>query len=193
MRTSTNKPVILAALIWIAFGRGTLAQDAVHACVTCTQPDRVYSCEVLPPETGIMAQSPQLFCAAEIGRNNEHTSCAVVRSSTTQCRGEQVTLAYTGPITEPSTTPVANDQETVQPTSDAPPKTLVEATDRAVKTTGKQIKNAGDAITATGKKVSDVTTKTGQAIKDTSDSIGNTVTKAAKSTWTCVVSLFQSC
>jgi len=160
------------------------AQDGVKACVTCLQPEAVYSCEVLPPETGAMAVTPALFCAGEMAQTNGHASCVVARSTAgAACSGQAVTLAYTGPVTEFTAEPV-EDAAAVKPETkgEKPPKTLVEATGRAVTSTGEQIKKAGDAVSNAGKVVTDATKKT-----------GNTVTDAAKSTWDCVVSLFQSC
>ncbi len=185
--------VVVSALLVMGWSSSLSAQGVEQACVTCTLPDRVYACEVLPPENGTMAQSAQLFCAGEMARAHGHQSCLVVRSSDGACEGEKVTLAYTGRVSEPNTSVAPVEQPAVKTNPDTPPKTLVEATDRAVKSTGKQIKNAGDAITSTGQKVGNVTVKTGKVIKETGESIGETVTNAAKSTWDCVVSLFQSC
>jgi len=167
------------------------AQETVSACVICMAPARTYACEVLLPEQGTMAQSPQLFCASELANANGHKSCLVVRSAETACDGERITLAYTGPIANPE--PLEPETPAQPKANIQPPKTLVEATDRAIKSTGRQIKKAGDAVSEAGKTVGSITKSTGKKIKDTGTSVGQTVGKAAKSTWDCIVSLFQSC
>ncbi|MEL7543355.1 MAG: hypothetical protein AAGJ70_06230 [Pseudomonadota bacterium] len=166
---------------------GTTAQDPVVSCITCQSPPAVYRCEVLPPEQGVMAQSPQIFCAGELAQANGHARCLIVRAQGASCDGQSVTLAYTGPVTAAETPTDNADAEPVEPAdTTAPPKTLIEATDRAVTSTGRQLKQAGDAV-------SDATKKTGKTLKDTSQTIGETVSDAAKTGWRCVTSLFQSC
>ncbi|MEO0620122.1 MAG: hypothetical protein AAFZ01_12700 [Pseudomonadota bacterium] len=189
--TDQIRRVATAAAIGI-FGMGgggalALAQEPVIACVTCQSPSAVYRCEVLPPSEGVMAQSPQIFCAGELAQANGHARCLVVRAQGTSCDGAPVTLAYTGPVTDAETAASEGDTAPAEaPDKTAPPKTLIEATDRAVTSTGRQLKQAGDAV-------SDATKKTGETLKDTGQSIGKTVSDAAKSSWRCVTSLFQSC
>ncbi|MGI9406808.1 MAG: hypothetical protein ACR2O4_10600 [Hyphomicrobiaceae bacterium] len=181
----------LLALTAIATGLlsvSAVAQENPNFCVLCLNPEKNYACEVIPPGDGVMAQSPQIFCAQNIAKSRGHASCAVQRNGGETCQGEAVLLAYTGPLKEPETETV-----TTQPEEQQPPKTLIEATDRAVKSSGKQIKKAGRAVSSAGKTVGSATKKTGEKITETGKAVGKTVGKAAKSTWDCVVSLFQSC
>lgn len=176
----------------LAISSRAVSQDGTIVCVACTDPTATYRCEVLPPDTGVMAQSPQIFCAAEVARNNGHSTCIVQRNvAAAQCQGQALVLAYTGPIND------AEDLEqpaaVEQPQGSQQPKTLVEATDQVVKSTGKQLKKAGKSISKAGQKVGDVTKKTGEQIKETGQAVGDTVSDAAKSTWKCLASLFQSC
>ena len=176
---------LLAASAWTAFA---FAQEPVRVCISCTNPQQSYACHVIPPDNGVMAQSPNLHCASHLAQEYGHRSCIIVRSAAENCEGKKVTVAYTGPVAESSEWTAA-DEKTENPEA-APeskePKTLIEATDQAVKSTGKAVGNAGETVT-------NLTKKTGDAIQETGQAVGDTVSGAAKSTWKCLSSLFQSC
>lgn len=177
-------PMLLCLMIASIDARHPAAAvETKRACIMCTEPDRNYLCAVIPPETGTMALSPPLYCAREIARKNGHPSCAIIRANTDQCTGKTIILAYAGPITPPDQAQASIAPETAPiPDKKGPPKTLLEATDRLVANSEKEIRKAGVA-----------TTETAETIKNTGMSVGEKVLNTVKMTVNCVITLFQSC
>lgn len=84
------------------------------------------------------------------------------------------------------------------------PRTLIEATERAVDSSGEQLGKAGKAVKNAGATVGDVASKAtktvvdatkdaAKSVSDVTTKAGKAVGKAAKSAYDCVTSLFSKC
>lgn len=160
------------------------AADVRSYCVSCAGPDQIYECRVTATG-GHPSDAALLFhCIGELARRHEHASCKAQRAQSDPCTGVPEDVAYRGaeeqqvPFSAPSddtmspksvtqappTDTTAETAAAPEPASDAPPKTLVELTDKTVKSMDEGVQKTGE-----------------------------TIGKAAKSTWTCITSLFADC
>lgn len=205
-------------------------------CVTCVAPSQTYNCVVETPPAVRAAQSLQLYCVFQLARQGGHQSCSVKRNVSV-CPGIQTILVYQGP-TRPDpqhndlettagsaqghtakSQPPANSTHNPtmmperagaieQPDQDEEPKTLIEATEQAVKSSGDQLKKTTKTVTdatkdasegvgnvakKVGTAVTETTNKVTKSVTETTKKAGHAVGKAAKSAYDCVTSLFSDC
>ena len=197
--------VLVLATAMLAASSGAFAGESY--CIKCAGPDVTYKCEILAPPVGQPAQSLKLFCIYRLAKEGGHASCAVRTAAGAQCDGIKTELVYDGPMQNYDDQTVAAglddgeyadqgavDQAAMEQAGDeAPPKTLVEATSRAVESSGRQLSNAGKSVKNATNKVGDTVAsaakKTGDAFVSTGEAIGN----AAKDTYRCIASLFSNC
>ena len=163
--------MLFAAVLWL------IAQPALakSVCVTCDGPVAVYSCSYAPDASGHTPNKSnralQFACIQDVARLYQHASCSVRRNQLGECNG-QVHMMSQAPPQAPPTIP---DQQAIA--ADGPaqpavvpvkkprePKTVIEMAKRTARNTKKQI-----------------------------DKSARTVTKAARSTWRCVSTLFSKC
>jgi hypothetical protein len=149
---------------------GALAQEV---CVTCQAPKASYNCVLkLPDGASAPPQARrllQLACIEDIAKRHGHESCGVRRDMVGPCIGETHFLEWgqresQGSVTKPDETaskPGLADRQQApvgiapsvtpqkQPEkvgASEPPKTVVEMAERAGKDSGRQLKEAGDAV-----------------------------------------------
>ncbi|MGQ0672394.1 MAG: hypothetical protein ACT4N2_05875 [Hyphomicrobium sp.] len=83
------------------------------------------------------------------------------------------------------------------PGEDAPPKrvpqTVEELAGDTLEASKKGLKSAGQTVADTAKKAGDAVSDTAKSAGETIGEAGSAVGNAAKKTWNCVTSLFQSC
>ena len=174
--------MLLAVVLWL------VSQPALgnSVCVTCDGPIGVYSCSYAPDANGHRPSSSgralQFACIQDVARLYKHASCSVRRNQVDGCNG-QVHMISQAPPEAPASLPgrkaATVNEQPAQPAATAnepaeaaaapgkkprEPKTVVEMAKRTAKNTKKQI-----------------------------DKSAQTVTKAARSTWRCVSTLFAKC
>jgi len=172
-------PILLSCLL----APNALAQEY---CVSCSGPEALYRC-IIGGEATAAARSArgQILCIKELAKSGPHASCRVDRTSSGPCDGvpRTVTLPQAPDIPDeaflpppatieapsgeqqnahsPGQEPLPDNAfEEAEPAPETPPKTVVDM----AKGTGKNLKEAGDAV-------------------------GN----AAKKAWTCLSSFFSDC
>ena len=168
----------MAALLTMA-----VPASAQSLCVTCTQPQASYSCDV---EGWSKLQSlrkgsslAQMACITDIAKRYGHGECRVREGYVGSCMGARhVVSLKAAPTTAPpqagAAPPVApGGQQPPAPTvaKNQPPRTVVEMAGNAAKDTERQIEKAG------------------KAVEKTTKAVGGAVSK----TWRCIVSLFSNC
>ena len=168
--------VSFVAVLWL------LCQPALagSVCVSCDGPPAVYSCSYAPDANGNVPGSGralQFACIQDVARRYQHATCSVNRNHLGPCNG-QVHMMSPGAASQAASQPSGNaapDQGAgplpapVPPVAPAKggkrePKTVVELAKRTADNTKKQIKKSA-----------------------------RTVSKAARSTWRCVSTLFSKC
>lgn len=167
-REFARRSTVYAGLFWLA----CIPAKAGSVCVTCDGPAAVYSCSYAPDASGHRTnhriRTLQFACIQDVARQYRHASCSVRREQFDVCNG-QVHLMSRTPAVLPSLPPAQSAHEAVAPTDEKPvqkrePKTVVEFAKRTASDTQKQF-----------------------------DKSVRTVSKAARSTWRCVSSLFSKC
>ncbi len=142
-------------------------------CVTCEGPAAVYSCSYAPNENGSRPQKTnralQFICIQDVARQYKHASCSVRRHELDVCNGQVHMMSPLAPQASPSQPNAPVDANTSQIPGVAKkkprePKTVVEMAKQTARKTQKQI-----------------------------DKSAKTVSKAARSTWRCISSLFSKC
>lgn len=170
-RQRSGTAAVLAILVSLAH-QPALA-DAI--CVTCDGPPRVYSCSYAPNANGDAPnkgqRALQFACIQDVARQYQHASCSVKRNQLGACNGV-VHMMSQGPVVAPTATadqvgatvPTPVPPAAAKVTQSSEPKTVVEMAKRTASDTQKQI-----------------------------DKSARSVSKAARSTWRCVSTLFQKC
>lgn len=158
--------------------------------------------------------SLSLYCVQKVALEGGHGSCGVSRAAVEPCDGVLKSYTYeaagngapgglaaiqpprspaqTVPAPAPITAAApatAAKPETIIPAPGTPPnqpKTLIEATDRAINASKNGIKKAGETVTD-GAKSTGAGVKT--VFQKTSDAVGG----AAVTTWKCLSSFFNNC
>jgi hypothetical protein len=135
---------------------GLLAAAAAPAraqefCVVCTEPAATYRCQIENAGPGA-AQSMQVACITEIAKQSGHAQCSVKRNVTVfECDApvRKVSLAITG---GPEVAPATKAEPLVLPRDAAnePPRTVVEAAQRANDASKKQVEAAGTKLREAG-------------------------------------------
>ena len=144
---------------------------ANNVCVSCDGPSAVYSCSYAPDADGnTPSRSPrsmQFVCIQDVAQRYQHSSCRVNSNQTGACNG-LVHMIPQNAAAAPSSSVPSNETATPAPAAvpkkKREPKTVVEMAKRTAESTKKQIKKSA-----------------------------RKVSKAAKSTWRCVTTLFSKC
>lgn len=196
MATATRATL---GLLVLSMGAAAAIAEPVSYCVRCSEPDQSYVCEVATPEGSPGDRALRLFCIVRTAHDGGHRTCAVARESANDCAGELKTYSYNGPAVPahirsalkrkadetPSLTPPPD--ETAGEAEEAkPPSTLFGLTKRAVKATGRGVKNAAGA---TGRKISTTTKKAGSKVGDAARGAKRRIGNAIG----CVWKLFRGC
>lgn len=168
---SIRKWTAISLTVAIAFGMTALSARAGNVCVICDGPPAVYSCSYAPDANGKTpvrsARSMQFACIQDVARRYQHSSCKVNRNQLGPCNGLVHMIPQDGTIGPPAS--ATTNQAVAPPPTGVPkrskePKTVVDLAKRTARSTEKQIKKSA-----------------------------RKVSKAAKSTWRCVTTLFQKC
>jgi len=186
-----NRTAGAAFCAFVMCGASPAVALAQELCVSCQAPSASYNCVLKLPDG---ASSPpqarrllQLACIEDIAKRYGHESCGVRRDMVGPCIGETHFLEWgqrgiQGGVAKPDgadsmpgqangqpepagTVPSAPPQK--QPEkgkATEPPKTVVEMAERAGKDSGRQLKEAGDAVGS-----------------------------AVRKTWRCISSFFGDC
>lgn len=93
--TRISAPTLAASLVLAAFGMAMIAPAAARDfCISCSEPDAIYNCQVETGFTRPAEAAAKLHCIKELARRGAHRSCSVSRNSETlPCGGEPVVLA----------------------------------------------------------------------------------------------------
>ncbi len=164
------------------------AAAAVHAetaCVRCTGPDAVYSCETTRPD-GSPVNGAGLYCASRLASERGHVACASQRNAD-GCTGTPVQFVYTED-SGPSQIGVnaAAESESGQETPQGEPATLGAFAKDTYHASTETVKKAGDNI-------GDAASKAGQATGDAIKGAGKAIGAATKKTLKCLGSALNDC
>ena len=167
----------IGAIALLAPLLGASSAAGEEACVVCQEPAAIYSCSVQHADQLKRVRRADgllhLACIKDIARQYGHKSCAINRNFAGNCNGAihvvnpkdaaNHVIAGTSRPDSSNGAQPIESQPEAAPTKDEP-KTVVELAKRTAKSTTRELKKAGD-----------------------------NVSKAVKSTWRCVSSLFSEC
>jgi hypothetical protein len=165
---------IRTAMLAAALALGAGSAAAQEYCVACSEPDAVYRCIIEGAQPG-GAQPLQMQCVTAMAKAGGHATCGVRRGTVFQCDGpiKRVPWIAAG---EETPAPIATPKPSEKPADPAaPPKTMLELTDRASKKTADDMKKAGETM------------------KEGAQNLGDGISSGAKKTWECISSLFFKC
>ena len=154
--------------ICCAMAQGAAAQEY---CVSCTDPPGLYRCIIENARPG-GAQSLPMLCVTTMARQGGHARCSVKSGTVFECDGQIKRIPWTAAAPQDAVPP--SPAPAVPPKKEAdgqPPKTVVDL----AKKTDQNIKDANKNFK--------------ESVNETNKAIG----KAAKKTWTCVISFFTHC
>jgi hypothetical protein len=190
---------------------------AAEFCVACSGPEATYRCEV---GTGSNADPRAwLMCITELAREGGHDSCSVDRNAPVPCPGihkvlaapegpmppsaPPVNIAVPEPVTAPPPAPAQppsaetaaapEDPAAGEPKPKRVPRTVEELAADTYEQSKDGVKKASQAVSNTVQKAGDAVTGTAQKAGEKISNAGTAIGDAAKKTWNCVTSLFQSC
>jgi hypothetical protein len=131
------------------------ADQAVY-CVTCTNPNQTYRCEV--SGDNLPSDALKLYCVIRTAKEGHHASCAAEKSNTS-CSGIVKVYTYDGPsipeglASDPRVQRFLNHAsrqqhqlQTSQKPKNEAPKTMAELTSRAITASRKGLSKARTAI-----------------------------------------------
>ena len=159
--------------VFVCLGwHGALANSV---CVSCDGPPTVYSCSYGPNANGVRPdkgkRALQFACIQDVARTYQHASCSVKRHQLGACNGivhmiSRMPALPSGTTEDQAGSAAPTPLPTDAAKADRPrePKTVVELAKQTARDTQKQI-----------------------------DKSARSVSKAARSTWRCVSTLFQRC
>lgn len=160
---------VYAGLLWLV----CIPAEANSVCVTCAGPAAVYTCSYAPDASGSRpnhsGRTLQFACIQDVARQYSHDSCSVRREQRGVCSGP-VHFVSRAPVVRPSAPPAQAADGSDEAFEEKPvqkkrePRTVVEFAKRTARDTQKQL-----------------------------DKSARTVSKAARSTWRCVSTLFSKC
>ena len=173
MNCSLGKKIAMGAVVAASLWLCGAPASAGNVCVSCDGPPAVYSCSYAPDATGQTpnrsARSMQFVCIQDVARQYQHSSCKVNRNQLGPCNGQVHMIPQNAAATPPQN--ATNNEVTTQtpvpaivPKKKREPPTVIEMAKRTAASTNKQIKKSA-----------------------------RKVSKAAKSTWRCVTTLFSKC
>ena len=194
----------LATVALLDAGNSLAAASSV--CVTCTDPEQVYSCSLAPGAGAISGRALHLRCLQEIAIQHGHAQCAVRNRGLGICNGRvyMVTAAVPpadqnplqhvlprtavgAPIsTQQGQLPTAAGQQPLPQTSPGVPASPTAASQERSPAPTKPPPKEPKTVVELAKR----------AAKETNDQIdrsARTVEKAAKSTWKCLTTFFSDC
>lgn len=182
--------------------------DRAHAgsetyCVACKGPDRSYTCRVDTSKANPGPKALQFYCIVKTAKDGGHKSCSAKRQAASNCKGALRTYTYKGPSLSPraqqavgnALAPAGGDPAGNASTDK--PKTLMQVGTRAVKASGRGLRNSGQAVRKaagrTGQAIGGATKNAGQRVSGAARSTGSRVGTAARTAYECVKSLFRDC
>ena len=183
------------------------AAEAAEYCVRCVSPNVSYRCEVGTPQSPADPRA-WLLCITELAKQGGHESCSVERNAPVPCEGVHKVLAApegeapAAPAIEAGlpdpAAPAANEVEPGSPPPQKPPvkkppQTVQELAGETLEASKEGLKSAGDTVSNSAKKAGEAVTGTVKSAGEKVGEAGSAVGNAAKKTWNCVTSLFQSC
>lgn len=181
-----------------------LAGAAQDICVHCTEPERIYQCQVEKAEASADNRALSFFCVAKLADEYGHRTCAVVRKRST-CTGVLKTYVYDPRVVQGlAGAPEAQRGEDVRKTAkngkaskDGPPDTLVGLTKETARETGEVLGKAGRSIGGAAEKAAKATAQTsrkiGESVRDALSNAGKAVDQSARKTLKCIGSAFEDC
>lgn len=165
---------IRTAVLTVGLALAASSAAAQEYCVSCSEPDAVYRCIIEGARPG-GAQPLQVLCITAMAKAGNHATCGVKRGTVFQCDGPVKRIPWVA-AGEETPAPIATPRPADKPADpSAPPKTMLELTDRASKKTADDMKKAGDTV------------------KEGAQNLGQGITGGAKKTWECLSSLFFKC
>lgn len=182
---------------------------AVEFCVSCKGPEQTYVCEVNAGNGGRNAAALRLHCVVNAARDRGHQSCTVPKVAADPCVGPRLQYVYSGdalPLPYPGNSATSSDASSESAGANTPStdnqkddnaKTLVDLTNRAVKSSKQRLQNAGETVSEATSKTRDsvkgaakkTKSRVGEALRNARTAVGN----AARTTFHCVRTLFGEC
>jgi hypothetical protein len=172
-----SSPLIRFAVVMMLAAGPVAAQEY---CVSCTQPEATYRCVIIDARPG-NAQPLQVSCLTALARDGGHAQCSVKRGVTIfECDAPvkrvsvgtdpKASVPVDGaPVLQPTPVVVAPPQPAaVDPA--APPKTLLEAAQRASRA-------ADDKVRENNEKLKDAGNATGSFLKRSLTCLGSLFTQ----------------
>lgn len=139
-------PMVLSMVFWALLGSATSAR-AQEYCVSCAEPNAVYRCVLTDARPGL-GQSLQVACLTALAKDGRHTQCSVKRGVTVfECDGpvKRVSVAD-----QPDQSAVVAPSPAAASDPNAPPKTVLEAAQRAKQASDAQMRKAGENMKEAG-------------------------------------------
>jgi len=157
----------------------TGAARADQVCVKCSAPAATYRCELTGADVPSDARRVGFYCASRIARDEQHSTCAVVRREE-QCAGQRRSYVFDASAPVPGSLLGDPEGSSTQPeearkTRNGPPETVEELTRETARRTGESLERAAKETV------------------ETTRGIGEHVGDAARATWRCIGSLFDEC
>ena len=137
----------LALAASMALFGAALPASAQEFCVSCVEPNATYRCVLTDARPGL-GQSLQVACLTALAKDGRHAQCSVKRGVTVfECDGpvKRVTAAD-----QPDQSAVVLPPPPVAADPSAPPKTVLEAAQRAKEASDTQWRKAGDNMKEAG-------------------------------------------
>jgi len=163
-------------------------------CVTCTEPNKTYTCTVDTPEAYPGTRALRLYCMVRTAKDGNHKTCGAKLSAASACNGAPKTYTYKGPAIPSALQSKAekflkkgqSEPDAAGDNGDDKPDTVVKMTTRAVKSSRKGLSSAGSGVRNATR---GTTQRVGSAVRGAGAGVGN----AAKTTYNCITSLFRDC
>lgn len=131
---------LTAGLLWLAATASAAAQEY---CVVCAEPNATYRCVIADPKPGA-GQSFQAACTGALARDGKHGQCSIKSGVTVFECDAPVKRVVLGDLTSPPV--VAVPAPPPAPDPNAPPKTLLEAAQRAKTASDQQFQKQAEKV-----------------------------------------------
>jgi hypothetical protein len=164
---------VAGCLVFDAVASAVTAQEY---CVSCSEPNATYRCVIIDPKPGL-AQSLQASCLTALARDGRHGRCVIKQGVTVfECDAPVKRVSVSGTEALPAGPAPVGPVVVAPPPPPAPdltvpPKTMLEAAQRATQATDAQMRASGDKL------------------KDA----GNSTASFFKKSLTCLGTLFTKC
>ena len=187
-----------AAVSLLLFVAPSVAQSV---CVSCEGPEALYSCSSAPgspaAQAGLGGRRLQFSCIQDIARQYKHASCRVRREQLGSCTGlvHMLNEAAVNPALAPELASPPAPNALAAP-SILPPETAGAPAARKVSPVQSSAPSRSPNVRQETPEPKTVVELAKQTAKTTEKEIGRSaenVSRAARSTWRCIATLFSEC